>query len=137
MGHTWYDGLQSCKTWSESKAVIAQQLNEAQQQRDGSSEGDGNSAAKPHALTSAPVLGVRPIVALAHTPPGNTSPATASMATAEMWNTSSASVTSSHNPDRIAMTALVRTLVVSQGLIHVLDITAHMSSTLVFVLLAG
>ena len=72
-GHTWYDGLQSCRAWSESKAVIVQQLHEAEQQRDGSSEGDGNTAAKPHhALTSAPELGAPQVVALAHTP-ANTS----------------------------------------------------------------
>ena len=136
MGHTWYDGLQSCKTWSESKAVIAQQLNEAQQQRDGSSEGDGNSAAKPHALTSASVLGARPIVALAQTPPENTSPATASMTTAEMSDTSSASVTSSQNPDDTLVTTVVRTPLVSQVCKHFLDITAHICLVLVAMLLA-
>merc|ERR1719174_2628569 len=31
LGHTWYEGIQACKTWSQFKAVIGRQSNAAQQ----------------------------------------------------------------------------------------------------------
>ena len=132
-GHTWYDGLQSCRAWSESKAVIVQQLNEAEQQRDGSSEADGSTAAKPHALTSLSELGARPIVVRAYTPQANMSPATRSMATAEMPNTSSASVTSGQNPDIIPMTTVVP--LPPSGCAQVTGVTFRMTLLLIAVLL--
>ena len=132
-GHTWYDGLQSCRAWSESKAVIVQQLNEAEQQRDGSSE---DTAAKPHTLTSLPELGARPIVVRAYTPQANMSPATRSMATAEMPNTSSASVIRGQHPDSILMTTVARTPPSSQGRAQVTGVTFCMTLSLIAVSLA-
>ena len=39
--HTWYEGIQACKTRSQSKTVIGNQQNGAQQEDTGSSEGAG------------------------------------------------------------------------------------------------
>ena len=41
--HTWHEGLQACKAQTQSKVVVGQQLNEAPQQRNGSSNGDVNA----------------------------------------------------------------------------------------------
>merc|ERR1712032_410577 len=55
--HTWYEGIQSCKARSQSKAVIDQQLNGAQQKDLDSSQGVDNKAVittiKTSAFTSA------------------------------------------------------------------------------------
>merc|ERR1712032_1814360 len=51
--HTWYEGIQSCKARSQSKAVIDQQLNGAQQKDLDSSQGVGNKAVITTIKTSA------------------------------------------------------------------------------------
>ena len=41
--HTWHEGIQACKARSQSKAVIAQELNGAPQKDTDSSQGAGNT----------------------------------------------------------------------------------------------
>ena len=61
--HTWSEGLQACEA-TQSKVVIDQQLNEGQEQKNGSSNRESITAAKPFAFTSSPMLGVLSIFAL-------------------------------------------------------------------------
>ena len=44
--HTWYEGIQACKSRSQSKTVIGQQLNGAQQKGTGSSHRAGRASYK-------------------------------------------------------------------------------------------
>merc|ERR1712070_285561 len=112
---------QSCRVRAQSKTVIDQQLEGAQQGAGGSSDGAGNvksiamaTASEPLALTSVRVAGARSIIALAHTP-ANTSRAPASAAID--WKPITVSAIRSNNDSvNMAMDASVYALATtSQG----------------------
>ena len=42
-GHTWHEGIQACKARTQLKTVIGQQLNGAQQEKNGSMNGAGTA----------------------------------------------------------------------------------------------
>ena len=53
--HTWYEGIQACKAWSQSRTAVGHQENAAQQKDIDSSHGDGKviTAAEPLKTSSA------------------------------------------------------------------------------------
>ena len=68
--HTWHEGLQACK----GRPHFSQELTKAEEQRNGSPNGDSSvnskvvvTAVKPHASTSASVPDAPPTSATAHT----------------------------------------------------------------------
>ena len=103
LDHTWYEGLQACKAQRQSETVISQQLNEAQQQVNHSSSGDGITAAKPFVFTPAPMQDA-PTLA-----PANTSK-------------THATLTMNSKPSTTAVTATIFTLTNTSALI--LSLTA-------------
>ena len=138
-GHTWYDGLQSCRAWSESKAVIVQQLNEAEQRRDGFINDDNNAKSTTHNFNIyvAPKITAKPSTAVVTTTiysPANMSTLAPSIMTAVTPNTPSARMTMSHNSENMIQRTPVHTALASQGCKHATYITIHMSLILVVAL---
>ena len=72
--HTWYEGLQECKSRPEFQTAIEQHLNETEQQKHERSDGAGDTNPKDFIITtkqlafaSAPVLDELSIIAPVHT----------------------------------------------------------------------
>ena len=90
LDHTWYEGLQACKVRSQSETGRRQQLHDAKQEGNASSNDKAViEAAKPFVFTSAPMAHTAPI-STPHTHP----------------NTSTAYATFTANSNRIAATVL-------------------------------
>ena len=117
--HTWYDGIQACKTRSQSKRAIGHQLNGAQQRDTDSSEGAGmtNYKAVTTATETFTFTPVNTSTKMSDTTSTVASTITKS-ALALMTNMSNTSMTySTHTSDGKA--------IVTQGRVYVLAITAY------------
>ena len=119
LGHTWHEGLESCKARSPPKIVISQQLNGADQDGSRSSNDVGSASSKTQvvspkqfALTSASTTAALPIVASVGT---NTS-------------TSHAALTIRNHASNTLQTTLAQKPVISQGYTskYMLGFTVHM-----------
>ena len=156
LGHTWYEGLHSCKARAQSNVVIDQQLNKAQQQSIGASNVDsdvnsttGITIAKPLAFSLAPMSVppqiIVPISSTAYTTSTiNSNPTTAVLgeivSTAAHQSNATPSITSDKTPNttqtrihtsvNIFTTTRLHTEVTSQAYKQVFDMTVHISISL-------
>ena len=158
LDHTWVEGLQACKSQRQSETVISQQLKEAQQQRNGSSIGDGNANSKAivrlgksFAFTPVSMTGAPPIFVPVNTTTASATSTINSKSIAAVVSmpttisTATLRITAPDTPKHTLMsrtyanklmTTPVYTPIISQGCVQVLDITIHISFLLTVVLFA-
>ena len=161
LDHTWHEGLHACKARAHSKAVIGQQLNgDEQQKNDSSNAGSTNSkavttTARPRTFTAAPTPGVPsvtrtptntftayPALRINYKPvttiifkSANIPTATPSITTANKSITTSARMQMSHNSTKVSMAAPVHVTVTSQGRKQLLEVTIYIRLLLTIALL--
>ena len=130
--HSWYEGIQACKARSQSKTVVGQQLNGAQQRGIDSSQGDGMVNSKTVIVatetftftpvnTSTPTLDTTSPVSSSYTP-DDVSITTSAVAL--MINTS----TNTHSTHSSASKAIT-----THGYENLLKITIHVIHVLIVV----
>ena len=128
--HTWHEGIQACKTPSQSKKVIRHQLNGAQQKGIDSSQGAGMenyksviSTTKTFPYTSTPTSDTTTIVTSTYT-------------SASVSITTSAHMLMTNPSNNILMTSPTHTSasvsILTQGCVNLLKITTH--SNLLFII---
>ena len=160
LGHTWHEGLQACKIRAQSKTVVKQHLNDAQQESNGFFDGDNNpksktvsSAVKPLTFSSAQMLNalairtpattfraygtsttnskpITPATIAITSTPANVSLAALVTSTANVSITPSLHISKRHSSYSVLMTALVHRLDISTGCKPVLDVTVYISLSL-------
>ena len=135
--HTWYEGIQACKARSQSKTVIGQELNVAQQKDIDSSQGDGTSNYKVVIATT------RTSVFTSVNTPSETAPIDTSTSTP--WNTPdniqitpSDHTLTTNTPTNTFMTSSAHTSastsITKRGCVNLLKITVHINILFIIVL---
>ena len=98
--HTWHEGIQACKSRSQFKTVVGQQLNGAQQKGMGSSQGAG-------------MANYKAVIAATNTP------AVASVNTSTPMSDTTLIITSTYTPDDVKITTSARTLMTNNNILMI------------------